>query len=720
MKKLILFTFVVFSIKCFAQEEDSLSMTEKQKLKWGEYYYVNNDFNKSINIYESFDKDLPSDAIKILSRAYFESGKNSLAFNRIKKIIDTPKADIEDYYFISQLLDIDPNLSKEYIKKANLLPLDDEILKERDTVSIPIVNYKFNNVSVNSTGTEFGGYLVPSYDPQGHLINETKVFYLAKQIDKWTKKLKNRINTDNEVFNLFHGELDMETLDILNGKPLDTQINSIFQEGPIAVDSKLKELYISRSSAKKDNNNKIQVDLYRAKYDTELNGFPMPLEINIDGYSTMHPSINIEEQRLYFSSDRPGGFGGMDLYYTQLSQLNHYPEVINLGPDVNTKYNEVFPYSSQKGVLFYSNDSEKETKGLDIFMAVNKFMNRWNVSKLQNPFNSKEDDFSFGILKNNIGILSSNRSGGRGSDDLYTFEYKPELFSENDHYSYYPSDTLVISTKGVFENDENKMLSVDPLSQLFLKEVVLIDSTKRGYLLLNKNGSFLYKSNLNESIKDSFSYRLSNSFGKSEKTWAIISPIITEKIKDVFRPIFYELDKFNIINTYEERLEEIVKAMNRDSKIKVNVISSTDCRGDDQYNMRLSLKRTQTILNYVRDRISGPERIYGTGIGEFSENGNKLSDFSVIVGRFKNRSNAEKSKKNLLKREIIVNIEETEDKFYKLVINGFQTLEDAKQKLLSLNELKIKSWILSQCDCCSLSEEEHALNRKSIFKLVNN
>tara|TARA_B100000780_G_scaffold174185_1_gene121968 strand:- start:6986 stop:9148 length:2163 start_codon:yes stop_codon:yes gene_type:complete len=720
MKRIVLlFIVLIISIRCFAQV-DTLNKTDMQKLKWGEYYFVNNYYDKSINIYESFDKELPSNAIKILSRAYFKSGKNTLALDKIKKIIDTPKADVEDYYFISQLLDIDPDLSKEYIEKANLLPLNKNKSKVLDTASIPVLNYKFNNVSINSPGTEFGGYLLPVYDLQGHILDETKVFYLSKQIDKRTKKLKNRINSDDEIYDLYQGELNITELDILNGKPLKSEINSIFQEGPIAIDSELKELYISRSSTKKDSNNKIQVDLYRARYDTQLNGFPIPLEINIDGYSTMHPSINLKEQRLYFSSDRPGGFGGMDLYYIPLSQLNHYPEVVNLGPDVNTEHNEVFPYSSQKGILFYSNDSEKETKGLDVFMAVNKFMNRWNVSKLQKPFNSKEDDFSFGILKNNIGILSSNRSGGRGGDDLYTFEYKPELLSENDQYSYYPSDTLVIGSKGVFENDNNKMLSVDPLSQLFLKEVVLIDSTKRGYLLLNKNGSFLYKNNLNESIKDSFSYRLSNSFGKSRKTWAIISPITTKKNQDVFRPIFYELDKFNIIKTYEKRLKEIVKAMNRNSKIKVKVISSTDCRGDDQYNMRLSINRTQTILNYVRERISDPERIYGIGIGEFFENENKLSDFSVIVGSFKNRINAEKEKNNLLKREIIVNIEMTKDNFYRLAINGIKTIDDAKRQLLGLNKLKIESWIFQNCYCCNLSEEEHAQNRKSIFELKTN
>ena len=475
---------------------------------------------------------------------------------------------------------------------------------------------------------------------------------------------------------------------------------------------------MSRSSGVIDKNNKVQVDLYRADYDEELKGFPMPLDINMKGYSTMHPSLNIEEQRLYFSSDRPGGYGGMDLYYIPLSKVNDSLEIVNLGPDINTEFNEVFPYTSQKGVLFYSNDSKDDENGLDVFMAVNKFVNRWSVSKLQSPFNSDGDDFSFGILKNNIGILSSNRSGGVGSDDLYTFEYKSELLTVKDNYDFSPSDTLIVSNNGVLTNDEKKMFSSDPISQLFNKKVTLSDSTKRGYLLLNKNGSFLYKSFLNESVKDSFSYRLSDSFGDSQKEWAIISPILDKKTEYIFRPIFYDLDKFNIINKFKDRLDEIVKVMNIDSEIKVNVISSTDCRGSKSYNTKLSISRTETVLKYIKDRIADPNRINGIGIGEIQKDENKTLSYKVIVGSFKNISNIQRLKDEFLKSGIKTKIKETSKKLFRLVISDFETLNEANQYVLKLNKQNIKSWILKDCNCCKLEEQEHALNRKSIFEVL--
>ena len=688
MKKIILFTFIVFNLKCFAQK-DSLSKSNSENIEWGSYYYENNEFKKAINAYESVNMKLPSIATRNLSQAYFKLGNKPLALKNIKKIIDSPKVDVEDYYFISQLLDLDPELADQYIEKASRLPVSHFELEETKSSSDPLLNYKFHNVSINTPETEFGGCLVPLFDEQGHITDQTMVFYLAKQIDTWTKKIKNKVISENEIYNIFRGRLDMSSLDILDGQVIKTKINSIFQEGPISVHPGLIELYLSKSSGVIDKNNKVQVDLYRADYDEELKGFPMPLDINMKGYSTMHPSLNIEEQRLYFSSDRPGGYGGMDLYYIPLSKVNDSLEIVNLGPDINTEFNEVFPYTSQKGVLFYSNDSKEDENGLDVFMAVNKFVNRWSVSKLQSPFNSDGDDFSFGILKNNIGILSSNRSGGVGSDDLYTFEYKSELLTVKDNYDYEPSDTLIVSNNGVLANDEKKMFSLDPISQLFNKKVILSDSTKRGYLLLNDNGSFLYKSLLNESVKDSFSYLLSDSFGNSQKEWAIISPIIDKRTEYIFRPIFYDLDKFNIINKFKDRLDEIVKVMNIDSEIKVNVISSTDCRGSKSYNTKLSISRTEIVLKYIKDRIADPNRITGIGIGEIQKDENKTLSYKVIVGSFKNISNIQRLKDEFFKSGIKTKIKETSKKLFRLVISDFETLNEANQYVLKLNKQNI-------------------------------
>ena len=160
--------------------------------------------------------------------------------------------------------------------------------------------------------------------------------------------------------------------------------------------------------------------------------------------------------------------------------------------------------------------------------------------------------------------------------------------------------------------------------------------------------------------------------------------------------------------------------MNIDSEIKVNVISSTDCRGSKSYNTKLSISRTETVLKYIKDRITDPNRITGIGIGEIQKDENKTLSYKVIVGSFKNISNIQRLKDEFLKSGIKTKIKETSKKLFRLVISDFETLNEANQYVLKLNKQNIKSWILKDCDCCKIEEQEHALNRKSIFEVTLN
>src|SRR5690606_38894589 len=151
------------------------------------------------------------------------------------------------------------------------------------------------------------------------------------------------------------------------------------------------------------------------------------LSINSNDFSTAHPSVNTDGSRLYFSSNRPGGFGGMDLYYVELDG-NGLPigEVVNLGEKVNTIQNEVFPFfQSSENLLFFSSDGHFGLGGLDVFVAkLNKQgAVKGEIQNLGVPINSASDDFSFLTNEDQTkGYFSSNRSGGKGDDDIYGFK----------------------------------------------------------------------------------------------------------------------------------------------------------------------------------------------------------------------------------------------------------------------------------------------------------
>lgn len=146
------------------------------------------------------------------------------------------------------------------------------------------------------------------------------------------------------------------------------------------------------------------------------------LPFNSSDYSVGHPSISADGKTLYFASDKPGGAGGSDLYRAAINEDGSFGEWVNLGKDFNTEGQEMFPWIAPDGNLFFSSDGLMGLGGLDVFVAV---ANDGDFSQIENvglPVNSNTDDFAFTILKDNVhGFFSSNREGGKGDDDIYSF-----------------------------------------------------------------------------------------------------------------------------------------------------------------------------------------------------------------------------------------------------------------------------------------------------------
>ena len=154
------------------------------------------------------------------------------------------------------------------------------------------------------------------------------------------------------------------------------------------------------------------------------------LSVNNDDYSVMHPTITENGERMYFASDMPGGYGGMDLYYCEIyglykqfflsdttatRELIRLSRPVNLGNQINTEGNEVFPFHLDNKTLFYASDGRIGFGGLDIFMA-NNYMDTTltEILNIGKPFNSPKDDFSFFVSRDfKFGFLSSNRPGGK-------------------------------------------------------------------------------------------------------------------------------------------------------------------------------------------------------------------------------------------------------------------------------------------------------------------
>ena len=629
MRKILLFTFLIFSSLNAQIKENSLN---EKILAWGDYYFFNKKYEKAISFYLDYEGELPDKNIRNLARAYFEIGRVDDAEKSLKPIVDSDFAEVIDYYHYTNYITNNQSLKDEYIEKALKLPIKNKMdSNENSSEDLAKDQYALNNLEINTENSEFGAYYLNHPSSPGMIFSKV-------QPDEYNKAFKKRFRSLYPVYNLHKSDFDEKSFKVNSSEAFPNSINSLFQEGPASWDEKSDILYFTRSSKAIGEKNIIELDIYSIKYSDINSTIAFPIPINLQGYSSMHPSVSASDNKLYFASDRPEGFGGMDIYSSDILPDGKFGPVINLGPDINTAKDEVFPFIFNERFLFYSSTEgdgdvlnvvgdkfgntetsieEGEREKLDIKMAINVIENRWEIHSLNSPFNSpNNDDFSIYISNSlQFGLLASNRSDGKGDDDLYAFKFTPKIIGEDDTYKYKTNDTLAISFEGVLLNDIKKMFLNDPLTALFEKGVKIIKSTDFGYLKLNNNGSFIYKNNNQLEKADKFTYVINSDFGSSDPITVTLEREDMPKLKPL-PPIFFDFDKFTLLEKYKDRLDAVVKTLNSYPEIKIEVNSYADCRGSNEYNLKLSIKRNESVLNYIHQRIEKSERVFGEGLGE--------------------------------------------------------------------------------------------------------
>lgn len=211
-------------------------------------------------------------------------------------------------------------------------------------------------------------------------------------------------------------------------KSFSNRLNTQFHDATVTFTKDESEIYFTRNNfnrgkIKRDDDGDIRLKIYSARNNgnaawQEIEGLPF----NSDEYSVAHPALSADGNKLYFSSDMPGGFGGMDLYVTEM-EYGRWGPPMNLGPSLNTEGNEVFPYISPNGELYFASDGHVGLGGLDIYHTQIKGGREFGeIINEGYPINSVADDFGIIIQKDGrFGYFSSNRDGGKGGDDIYTF-----------------------------------------------------------------------------------------------------------------------------------------------------------------------------------------------------------------------------------------------------------------------------------------------------------
>lgn len=387
-------------------------------------------------------------------------------------------------------------------------------------------------------------------------------------------------------------------------------INTINNEGEACLNDKFNEMYFTRCIVEKKK--EVGCQIFVSKKKGNAWDLPELVVLGPDSFSFGHPSLSPDELTLYFSSNMDGGYGGHDIWMVKRTKKSKpWDKPVNLGPNINTDGEELFPYIREDGVLFFSSDGLPGMGGLDIF-KVEKSGDSWGKPvNLKYPMNSSGDDF--GIIfsgKEERGYLSSNRKGGKGSDDIYSFYEPPLVFSLqgaicNDSSRNVPKDMIKGATVTLVGSDGTIVTCSTDASGQYKFDKSKFQANTSYELKIEAKGYFGAKGKAStvglERSKD-FVYNF------------CLIPIPPSPI--VLPEILYDFNKWDLLPQYQDSLNDLIQIMQDNPRIVIELGSHTDARGGFEFNDTLSYKRAKSVVDYLISKGIAGDRLQAKGYGK--------------------------------------------------------------------------------------------------------
>jgi peptidoglycan-associated lipoprotein len=407
--------------------------------------------------------------------------------------------------------------------------------------------------------------------------------------------------TGEKFADLFISDFEVQKQKWSIPKLLDENIiiNTGEEEGAPSFSSNGNQLYFTR--CRYDKTEDLGAEIYVSTQSRGEWSEPVKLELTGDSLIAAHPSLSADGQTLYFVSDRPGGFGGKDIWKAE-KEGKDFGRPENLGPVINTPGNEAFPYIHRDGTLYFSSDYHTGVGGLDIFKAEKKGETTWVVENMGTPVNSSGDDFgiTFADGEEVKGMFSSNRKGSR-KDDIYSFYLPPKIFQANGEiFNKETGQRLDGATVRIIGTDGTmlRMRASGGRFQLKLKP-------ETEYVIAAYKESFLNDKVRETTIglEDSKNFRVELYLTPTD------APIKIENIN-------YEFGKWELLNESKQALDSLVEVLNLNPTITIELMAHTDHIGSETANFELSQKRAQSVVSYLVEKGINPDRLVAKGYGE--------------------------------------------------------------------------------------------------------
>ena len=386
----------------------------------------------------------------------------------------------------------------------------------------------------------------------------------------------------------------------LQPEELEDEVNTEFDEGTPSFTPDGNTMYYTYCTQAPEGDR--TAEIYMSSRSSAKWGKGTKVEILKDSVTALaHPSVSPDGRWLYFVSDAVGGQGGKDIFRARING-NDFGPMENLGPEINTPGDEVFPYVRDSVTLYFASNGHPGMGGLDIFRATLDSTEHWHVENMRSPINSNGDDF--GITFEGVherGFFSSNRNDARGYDHLYSFELP----------------IITVKIEGiVFDVDEVPIegATVRIVGRDGLNAKVLTMKNGEYEVELERDIRYVMMASARGFLNQNF--ELKTGAEEKNETYIVdfyLSPI-TKPV--VIENIFYDFDKATLRPESKAALDEMIKMLNDNPNVTIELGAHTDRKGTEKYNEGLAQRRAQSVVDYLIAGGIAPDRLEAKGYGE--------------------------------------------------------------------------------------------------------
>ncbi len=608
--------FIAFVLIC----SSTIGQTARQKRAENSYNQFS--FVKAVEQYQKMiEKDINKEyALRKLGDAYIMLRKPEMALSIYKQVVEQPNVPSEYFYYYAQVLRANGEYkeSKIWMKKYKEAGNKEDsrvkaFFKEGDLASGIFNSYESYTISTLNINTEFNEY--GAYEVGDNIIfSSTRDDGVSvKRIYSWDEQPM------MDIYQTSKENASVESTLLLEG-----DVNTKFHDGSVTFNADGTKMYFSRNNH--DGNKKIkddegtsQIGIFSADLVDGIWRNVSPISLNNTDYLVYNPSLSEDGTKLYFASDMPGGFGGTDIYVSNINSDGTFDTPKNMGSIVNSEGNETFPFVHNEGTLYFSSDGHVGMGLLDVYVTVLDENDKpVNIINLGAPINSKKDDFAYYLDKSGFnGYVSSNRDGGVGNDDIYAFHRIPPLRLKGQIFDAVNNEPI----------EGAKVI----LARKNGEEIAYFITEKDGSYehLIDRDADFVLKGTKHKYLPISRDF---NSHGLEKQKEIIVDLNIgLAPIEDVvlladLETIYFDLDKYNIRKDAAVELDKVVALMNKYPGMVIRLESHTDSRASDRYNMTLSANRAKSTYEYIISQGIDANRITKyEGFGE-SQLMNKCSN----------------------------------------------------------------------------------------------